>query len=649
MRPKKPRLSVIMANYNGSAHLREAVNSVLRQSMADLELIVSDDCSTDDSLAILSTIDDERLRVVTSEKNTGPAETRNRALDQSNGTWVAVVDADDLMHVDRFHYLLDVAEKWSASVIADDQFFFGSVEKTSGKSLLQHADLEEVSFLDAATLLSQKFSNAENCFGYLKPIIRRNALENIRYRSDLRIGEDFDLLLRLALAGNAITLVPDALYYYRRREGSISHRLSPKDVESMINALADIQMQAPQYERLIKQRLERLKDRMTLETVVLQIKSKQLVKAVFLVSRNFGVVMEIGKIVARKILPHRSESRTIEVEELPEFALPSKNAGAPKVHVRVPTFRRPTELRRALESLQAQTVTNWVCDVFDDDLGRSGEEVVIGLADPRIHYNVNSNNLRAQKNIDQCFTRKNKVDATYFCVLEDDNQLLPEHLEKNMRVIERENIQVVLRNQLVELNFGAKNARLGEAGLLDEKFVEGVYAPETFHLAVMADMGVSNGGLFWSRHAKSDLEIQVPCSATLQEYLRTFAIIEPVYVAMKPTAIWAENGSKTTRDIGARTGWLRRELALKRSVQILQRLSWKKAGSATRAAFLADKRFNYPTAMRATGLVKSHARFRVGKALSRAKILRLATRGALIRVLGKPEPGLRDFLSRSQN
>ncbi len=91
-----PRVSVIMATYNGARTIRASVNSILSQTLRDLELIVVDDCSTDDTLAVLATIADPRLRVLRNERNLNVVATRNRCLQAARGTYVAMLDHDDL-------------------------------------------------------------------------------------------------------------------------------------------------------------------------------------------------------------------------------------------------------------------------------------------------------------------------------------------------------------------------------------------------------------------------------------------------------------------------------------------------------------------------------------------------------------------------
>jgi hypothetical protein len=328
-------------------------------------------------------------------------------------------------------------------------------------------------------------------------------------------------------------------------------------------------------------------------------------------------------------------------------AAPSAGGGITPglVHVRTPTYQRPGPLERCLRSLIAQSHSTWICDVFDDDPDAAGRAVVAALGDPRIRYSQNRPQKLATGNIDRCFTSENPYGAEYFCVLEDDNFLLPEFFAANIADMARAGVEIVLRNQLVEFNTASDGAHVSRGGLLDERLTERCYEPAHLRLAVLADIGVSCGGLFWSCRSLSDLEIHLRCSATLQEYLRTFAIAEPIHVAMRPLAVWAESGEGTNRNQGEKIGWLRRELALKASVARLQRHAWRTASPEQKAAFLEDEAFRYPAEQRARGLVKSLVRLDVGAVLPLREVVRLAVRGLLIRIAGRPEPSVQGFVS----
>jgi hypothetical protein len=316
------------------------------------------------------------------------------------------------------------------------------------------------------------------------------------------------------------------------------------------------------------------------------------------------------------------------------------------VHVRTPTYRRPELLARSLRSLVAQSHTNWICDVYDDDPDAAGRAVVAALGDPRVRYTQNRPQKHASGNIDRCFASENPHGAEYFTTLEDDNFVFPELLTANIAALAEHGVEILLRNQAVEFDVGQPTARVSRGGILDNRLTERCYEPEHLRLAVLADIGVSNGGLFWSCRARSDLEIRSGGSATLHEYMRTFAIEEPIFVAMEPLAVWADNGANTSRNQGLRLGWLRRELTLKASVVRLQRHAWRRATPEQKARFLEDEAFRYPADWRARGLVKSLLRFDVGRALPVGEIARLALRGMFIQIAARPEPHLNDFLAR---
>ncbi len=171
-------VSVIMANYLGAAHLDAAMRAVLAQTERRLELIVADDASDDGSVAIARAIaaDDRRVRVIASDRNQGPAATRNGALDAARGDWIAVVDSDDLIHPDRLARLIAAADAAGADMVADDLVHFGAPAE-GGRTLLQPLALAAPMTLTAALYLRANGGDpAVPAFGYLKPVIRRAVL-----------------------------------------------------------------------------------------------------------------------------------------------------------------------------------------------------------------------------------------------------------------------------------------------------------------------------------------------------------------------------------------------------------------------------------------------------------------------------------------
>lgn len=96
-------ISVIMTNYNTpEAYLREAIDSILRQTYANFEFIIIDDCSTDDSVNVLRSYRDERIILLQNEENLGLTKSLNRALAIAKGEFIARMDSDDISEPSRF-------------------------------------------------------------------------------------------------------------------------------------------------------------------------------------------------------------------------------------------------------------------------------------------------------------------------------------------------------------------------------------------------------------------------------------------------------------------------------------------------------------------------------------------------------------------
>lgn len=96
-----PRVTVLITYYNKGAHVLEAVQSALTNTFTDLEVLLVDDGSTDDGLATIRALNDPRIRILESAENTGRAGAANRGLDAARGEYIAVLDADDVMHSER--------------------------------------------------------------------------------------------------------------------------------------------------------------------------------------------------------------------------------------------------------------------------------------------------------------------------------------------------------------------------------------------------------------------------------------------------------------------------------------------------------------------------------------------------------------------
>lgn len=90
-------VSVIMPSYNTGKYIADSIESVLRQTYSDWELLIVDDCSTDDTDEVIKPfLHDQRIRYLRNEKNSGAAVSRNKALKEAKGKWIAFLDSDDI-------------------------------------------------------------------------------------------------------------------------------------------------------------------------------------------------------------------------------------------------------------------------------------------------------------------------------------------------------------------------------------------------------------------------------------------------------------------------------------------------------------------------------------------------------------------------
>jgi succinoglycan biosynthesis protein ExoO len=235
-----PLVSVVMANYNGARHLAEAIGSLQRQTLADWELILVDDASTDDSVRIAENLaeGDPRIRVLAQPRNLGPAAARNRALDAARGAWIAVADSDDVMLPDRLERLVALARGEGADIVADNQWIC-SADLGARAPFIDGAVACRLRRVDLATFIdsSRLYARLPD-LGFVKPLIAKGliARSGARYDESLRIGEDFHFLVALLAAGADLHLEPEPLYLYRKHGASISHRFRPEVLAAMIAA-----------------------------------------------------------------------------------------------------------------------------------------------------------------------------------------------------------------------------------------------------------------------------------------------------------------------------------------------------------------------------------------------------------------------------
>lgn len=208
-----PEISVVMSVYNSESYLKESVDSILNQTFTDFEFILTDDSSTDNSLAILEqyALKDKRITLLKNIQNSGLATNLNKMISISKGKYIARMDADDISLPERLQKQYDFMEnKPDVGVYGTQITPFGSKAVKMHFAPLTHEEI----------LASILFTNPmmHPTVMFRKSIFTETG---IRYNENLRTSQDLDLwfsLIRKTRFGNS----PEVLLKYRIEHSSSS-------------------------------------------------------------------------------------------------------------------------------------------------------------------------------------------------------------------------------------------------------------------------------------------------------------------------------------------------------------------------------------------------------------------------------------------
>jgi glycosyltransferase involved in cell wall biosynthesis len=220
----KPQISVILPVYNAGAFVEQAMRSVLAQSLYDLELIVINDGSKDDSLAVIERIAaiDKRVSVI-SRENKGLVYSLNEGIQYARGDWVARMDADDVCLPQRLQAQLAYAQKHDLDIC-------GGWIKTFGQSVGK----VRAYYTGHDALKLHLLFNA--CFAHPSVIIKRSVLLKESYNINAIHAEDYELWTRLAQQGVRLGNLPQVVLNYRvhSQQVTITHCHAQDDARERI-------------------------------------------------------------------------------------------------------------------------------------------------------------------------------------------------------------------------------------------------------------------------------------------------------------------------------------------------------------------------------------------------------------------------------
>jgi glycosyltransferase involved in cell wall biosynthesis len=205
------KVSVLMPVHNGATYLHKAITSILAQTFFDFQFLIIDDGSTDQSVAIIQSFSDQRIRLIRNETNMGFVFSLNLGLELIRTEYLARMDCDDLSLPERLQKQVAVLEHNPEIGVCGTWF-----EYFMGHSLVMR-------FPEKDADIKREFS-FHNCIGHPTVMLRTEILKkhHLKYDPEFIHTEDYDLWAKLA-PFTCFYNVPEVLYKYRIHEAQISH------------------------------------------------------------------------------------------------------------------------------------------------------------------------------------------------------------------------------------------------------------------------------------------------------------------------------------------------------------------------------------------------------------------------------------------
>jgi teichuronic acid biosynthesis glycosyltransferase TuaG len=213
-------VSIIMPSWNTGKFIAETIKSVIDQTYTNWELIIVDDCSTDNTYEIVTSFNDERIKFFYNEKNLGAALTRNKAMREAKGEWIAFLDSDDLWIPEKLEHQINFMNKngYSAS--------FTEYEKIDEESKPLNIYVSGPDKVNKLKIYNYDY------IGLLTMMYNAKKFGLVQIK-DIKKNNDYAIHLQLyKKPGTCIYLLKENLARYRVRKASISHDKFRKKVRS---------------------------------------------------------------------------------------------------------------------------------------------------------------------------------------------------------------------------------------------------------------------------------------------------------------------------------------------------------------------------------------------------------------------------------
>ena len=206
-----PKVSVLMPVYNGGKYLKEAIQSILDQTFQDYEFLILYDVSEDNSLEIIKSFKDPRIKLVVLKSNSGLSAALNNGISLAGGQYIARMDCDDISLPERLENQVKFMD--SKSDIGISGTWMEYIDNNAGKFWKQPVNHERI----------QTEMLFLSCMAHPTVIMRKKMLDrcHLKYDENMKYAEDYDLWVRASKL-TCIANLPEILLKYRKHDGARS-------------------------------------------------------------------------------------------------------------------------------------------------------------------------------------------------------------------------------------------------------------------------------------------------------------------------------------------------------------------------------------------------------------------------------------------
>jgi len=211
-----------MPVYNGEKYLAQAINSILQQTYSNFELLIINDGSTDNSLSIIKSFNDSRIRLLNNPTNLGLVITRNKGISEARGKYIAMLDCDDVALPQRLALQVDFLNQNPEYGVVGSQIMLVDDEGKISRIIKYKAKPQFIS--------SILFFN--NYLAQSSVLVRVNLIKVLQYRLEYPMAEDYDLWVRLARV-TKIKIIQEPLVKYRLHANNITKQKAAEEANAI--------------------------------------------------------------------------------------------------------------------------------------------------------------------------------------------------------------------------------------------------------------------------------------------------------------------------------------------------------------------------------------------------------------------------------